>query len=127
MKPVVVYRIEHVHDGHGPWRPCGAERKRIYDLPGMDALYDRFSTNGKGGGFPLPWDEGINFDPFHFFAFTSLEIMYRYITKEELKVLVTNDFKIMELKVKRAKKGFSQTAYRKADIMWQNDISYQFK
>lgn len=116
-----IVRIEH-SDGWGIFRTQGG-RPNVSDL-GMDDLVRRHCND-----FPTPYQEsgGKSLERNQFCAFKTIEQVQQWIMPDEMRLLLSHDFKVYLLEVSQCITYQHQCVYEKEDIIEQKDISNLFK
>lgn len=113
-----IIRIEH-KTGNGMFRTNGYS---VADL-NLDDLIERHAKH-----FPTPYKErGRWIESYEFCAFKTIEQVQDWITKDEMVVLLANDYKVWLLDVSECEVYHYQCIYCKENIIQQKDISGLFK
>lgn len=116
-----IVRIEH-SDGWGIFR-TQTNRPNVCDLK-LSALIDRHCKF-----FPTPVQEsnGRFIEEDEYCAFKTIEQVQQWITADEIRILLDNDFKVYLLEVATCITYEHQCIYKKENIVEQKDISELFK
>lgn len=130
MKPITIIRIEHKDSGLGIFQAKGKtgkkdtfrERLNLFEELSLKRLSNRHQNK-----FPSPYrDLGRYAEKEEFCAFKSIEQVQQWITPREIKILVNNGFKILELKVTKYTVGKYQVLFYKDSITKSRDITHIF-
>lgn len=132
MKPITIIRIEHKESGLGMFQ-TRSNKGRWNIFTGQPYLIDQLPlkrlNNRHEKLFPAPFkDSLINRDALNdeFCAFKSIEQVQKWITPREIKILVNNGFRILELKVTNYTVGEYQVLFYKDSIVKSRDITHIF-
>lgn len=117
-------RVEWI-DGGGPWRGideyAGDEaRPWLFEMcPDMSTRHSSFNT---------PWEDNLNMiSGLHYCAYRSLEMLERWITPEEMKILIANKFTVWLYEVSEWQEGRDNTIFRREDVVDKRDLTELFK
>lgn len=120
MKTIQVIRVEH-SDGYGMFVNFTNDGERR-DF--MNKVPD--NINERHGTFKTPQLDGMDMDDDWFCAYKSVDQFKEWVTKEEVQVLLSLDFKIYLIEVTNFQVGEFQVIYTKDSIVLKKDISELF-
>lgn len=120
MKPITLVRIER--RGHGVFRP---KNRKIQKNRLTQNVYERHC----GGGFPLPYKDGINRTKFWenwYFGYKSVEQFQEWIYQDELEYFIKNGFRVYMIEVVEYQLGKKQVGFTLRGVIKKTDITEIF-
>ena len=105
-------RIEHLN-GKGPFQ--------IVDDYDPFSLIPEFLS--RHASFPTADRDGVNRTQDHYFAYKKVAQIYKWVSKEEYKILKENNFRIYSLRLKNYEEGQQQIIFKKEDVINKKDIT----
>ena len=117
-----ILRVEHHKSGNGILRSRDKNRKYYSNRPRLRSLIYRH------GDFPNPFNDRLLGDVniLEFCAFKSIDQFQEWVTKGEIKILISFGFKIYLIDVSEARIGEYQVLYKKENILQSKDITNMF-
>ncbi len=109
-------RLEHPQDGHGIFRTPSSNRWNLSDSP------IEFKVNL----MPTPWHENRCINNDEFCGFPSLDVMEKWIPKDELHIMITNGIKVYVITGETTFNSDNQVFFKKTEIKNQHDITDLF-